>query len=103
MVASRWSSLAFGWRSGLPLRFRRSVPTALAAAGLHPAPIQALPSYTDTLQRSRPNTFALDSDECTGEMGNIPPSSGLAGHRNFSPRSRLESRALSLLGKKSRL
>src|ERR1035438_496430 len=30
MGLSRWSSLAFGWRSGLPLRFRLPLPTAFA-------------------------------------------------------------------------
>ncbi len=94
---------ALGWRSGLPLRSRRSILTALAAEGLHPALSQVSLSYTSTLQEPTLVLFSPDSDECIDGMPNIPPSLGPGGHRNSSPISRRESRAPSLPEKKSRL
>src|ERR1700675_2856928 len=97
------NALAFGWRSGLPLRFRRSIPTASAAAGLYPVPIRALPNCTDTLLEWRPDISSPDSDECIGGTRNIPPSHGLGDHGNSSPISLHESRVPSWRGMNSRL
>lgn len=40
-----------------PLRFKHLTPTASAAVGLHSAPIQSSPNYTDTLQELPPVLF----------------------------------------------
>ena len=45
---------ALGWRSGLPLRFKRLNPTASAAEGRHPVSIRALRNNTDTAQHPTP-------------------------------------------------
>src|SRR5208337_2823692 len=96
-------ALDFGWRSGLPLRSRRSTLTALAAEELHPTPIQFSRNCTDTLQEPVPVLSSSGSDECTDGMLNILPSLGPVDHRNSSPKSRPESRVLSLPEMKSRL
>src|SRR6202158_14225 len=94
---------AFGWRSGLPLRSKRSIPTASAAEGPHPAARPVLQNDTGILQEPVPALASPDSHEYIDGMLRIPPSLAPVDHRTSSPRSRLEIRAPFLPGRRSRL